>query len=76
MPWLQIELIVPDPKVLGQQVESRDRRFGPAQLPLGDLVQRDAEGGGEVGTRLTPVFAGVEWCASSGSSRRWTRFVV
>jgi hypothetical protein len=42
--WLQIDLIVPDPEVFGQEPHALDPWRGLPQLPIGEFVQRDAEG--------------------------------
>jgi hypothetical protein len=44
----QIDLIVSDAKVLGQDPHASDPRLGLPQLPIGDLVQRDPKGCGKV----------------------------
>jgi hypothetical protein len=52
----QIDLIVPDPNVLSEGTHTRDRWLGPAQFPVGHLVQRDPRGRGRIARypRVTP----------------------
>jgi hypothetical protein len=53
----QIDLIVSDAKVLGQDPDASDPWLDLPQLPIGDLVQRDPKGCGKVCARFATHFA-------------------
>jgi hypothetical protein len=46
--WLQIDLIVPDPEVLRQELHPCDSRLGPPQLPIGKLRERHPDSRGKL----------------------------
>jgi hypothetical protein len=47
---IKLDLIVADAEMLGQGPHASGSGLGPPQLPIGDLIKRDADGGGKIAT--------------------------
>jgi hypothetical protein len=54
---LKQDLIVADAEMLDQAPHMRDAWLGPPQVPISDLIQRDAHGVSKLAARCTARFA-------------------